>query len=511
MRLGNLKHIPGVPVHAPSVVDFNNQNLTAFSRRQDWYTNRLCLTQTFMLSTPFYELENYENPDSSPYNNGYRAQISNTTHFPMNLTVQVSIPSIAFDWRPGLEKYKEIYPESDITANTPLRLKQIGSIREIYRLADPELGEEIAQRRDFKRWDTQDSSLMRVAFTDVDWDKCDDKYLKEFFKTTNVNVDESGDVTIKIGTPMTPYILMNTFLQDNANRFLNKTTLDTIGSSSTFIQLENPDKAMELLAGLFPNLPKLQAIVTDSLMNSCSLSEDRTELVLHTNTIADIVKELQVEFKDTVFDKLKTQLETLGSNFTALIAHHGDHTSNSRLQNAAASISILLNKLAKGASFYRARFLHEYSLLCESPDKLYNDEYTRMVQGLFKLIELSNYIGSVGYSYNSLIGSFHGTNITIQQAENSYKCSISRYTLSKNRNPEIEEQLQGLKTELNNLVTDFDNAEIVIRTYRGYIFAIAYMLQRLVHTQIELINSYMIANYGRDLNLPEEKPGNEQA
>ena len=510
MRLGNLKHIPGVPVHAPSVMDFNNQNLTAFSRRQDWYTNRLCLSQTFMLAAPFYELENYENPDSSPYNNGYRNQISSTTHFPMNLTVQVSVPSIAFNWRPGLEKYKEIYPESYITADTALRLKQMGSIREIYRLADPELGNELAQRRDFKRWDTQNSSLMRVAFTDVDWSKSDDTYLKDFFRTSNVNVDESGDVTIKLGTPMTPYVL-NAFLQDNANRFLNRSTLDAIGSSDTFTQLENPDIAMELLAALFPNLPKLKAIVTNSLMHSCSLSEDGTELVLHTNTIADIVKELQIEFKDTVFTKLKTQLETLGTNFTALISHHGDHSSNSRLQNATASVSILLDKLAKGASFYRARFLHEYSLLCESPDKLYNDEYTRMVQGLFKLIELSNYIGSVGFSYNSLIGSFHGTNVTIQQAVNSYKCSLSRYTLSKNRNPEIEEKLEGLKTELNSVLTDFDNAEIVVRTYRGYIFAIAYMLQRLVHTQIELINSYMIANYGRYLNLPEEQPGNEQA
>ena len=510
MRLGNLKHIPGVPVHAPSVIDFNNQNLTAFSSRQDWYNNRLCLSQTFMLLAPFYELDNYENPDSSPYNNNYRTQISNTIYFPMNLTVQVSVPSIAFDWRPGLEKHKEIYPESDLTANTALRLKQIGDIREIYRLADPELGEELAQRRDFKRWDTQGSSLMRVAFTDVDWSKSDDTYLKEFFKTTNVTVDESGDVTIKINTPMTPYVL-TTFLQDKANRFLNKTTLDTIGGSDTFTQLENPDIAMELLASLFPSLPKLKAIVTTSLMNSCSMSEDGTELVLHTNTIADIVKELQIEFKETVFDKLKTQLETLGSNFTALISHHGDYTSDNRLQTAAASISILSNKLAKGASFYRARFLHEYSILCESPDKLYNDEYTRMVQGLFKLIELSNYIGSLGYSYNSLIGSFHGTNVTLQQAVNSYKCSLARYTLSKNRNPEIEEQLEGLKTEINSVLTDFDNAEIVVRTYRGYIFAIANMLQRLVHTQIELINMYMLAEYGRDLNLPDEKHGNEQA
>lgn len=510
MRLGNLKHIPGVPVHAPSVIDFNNQNLTAFNRRQDWYNNRLCLSQTFMLSAPFYELENYENPDSSPYNNSYRNQISSTTYFPMNLTVQVSVPSIAFNWRPGLEKYKEIYPASDITAATALRLKQIGSVREIYRLADPEMGEELAQRRDFKRWDVQDSSLMRVAFTDVDWSKCDATYLKDFFRTTNVNVDESGDVTIKLGTPMTSYGL-KTFLQDKANRYLNKTILDTIGSSNTFTQLENPDTSMELLAGLFPSLPKLKAIVTNSLMNSCTLSEDGTELVLHTNTIADIVKELQIEFKDTVFDKLKTQLETVGNNFTALMSHHCDHTSNSRLQNSAASMIILSNKLAKGASFYRARFLHEYSILCESPEKLYNDDYTKMVQGLFKLIELSNYIGSLGYSYNSLIGSFHGTNVTLQQTVNSYKCSLSRYTLSKNPNPEIEEQLQGLKTEITNLVTDFDNAEIVVRTYRGYIFAIAHMLQRLVHTQIELINLHMLAAYGNDLNLPEEQPGNKQA
>ena len=510
MRLGNLKHIPGVPVQAPSVIDFNNQNLTAFSRRQDWYANRLCLSQTFMLGAPFYELENYANPDSSPYNNNYRTQISNTMYFPMNLTVQVSVPSIAFDWRPGLEKYKELYPETDITADTALRLKQIGSVRDIYRLADPELGEELAQRRDFKRWDTQASSLMRVAFTDVDWSKCDDTYLKDFFRTANVNVDESGDVTIKVGTPMTPHGLA-TFLKDQANRYLNNTTLDAIGSSDTFTQLENPDKATEILACLFPTLPKLQAIARNSLMNSCSLSEDGNELVLHINTIADIVKELQIEFTDTVFAKLKTQLETLGSNFTALMSHHGDHISNSRLQNATASISVLLTKLPKGASFYRARFLHEYSLLCESPDKLYNDDYTRMVQGLFKLIELSNYIGSLGYSYNSLIGSFHGTNVTLQQAVNSYKCSFSRYTLSRDRNPEIEEQLEGLKTELNSVLTDFDNAEIVVRTYRGYIFAIAHILQRLVHTQIELINMYMLANYGNDLNLPEEKPGNEQA
>ena len=512
MRLGNLKHIPGVPVHAPSVIDFNNQNLTAFNTHQEWYSNRMCLSQTFMLSTPFYFLNNYNDPNVSPYNNSYKHQISNVNYFPMNITVQVSVPSIAFDYRPGLEKHNELYPERSITDDRVIRRAQLAHLREIYRLADPELGEELARRRDYKRWDTQNSSLMRVAFTDVDWDKSDDNALKECFKTTNVTFDESGDVTIKISAITIPHVLIQ-FYKDHTTRFLDNANTDAINRSVTFSKLKNQDKALDRLAGLFPGLPKLQAIVHNSLMTSCSLPENGTALVLHTSTIADLVRELQTEFKDTVLTKLKTQLESLGSDFNELLSYHGDHSINTKLQNAASSIDILLSKIGTGASFYSSRFQHEYSNLCDAPDTLYNDEYTRMIQGLFKLIELSTSLGNLGYTYNSLLSSFSTTHVSLQQILNRYKLCLARYTLSldRNRTPEIEEQLQGLEYKLNDMISEFDNAEVVVRTYRAYIFTIAYMLQHLVHIQIDLINWYMIANYGGNLNLPEEVADKQHA